>query len=177
VEYQIALLKAHQVMKSLQPYCKQVEIVGDLRRRCPKVRSIELLAVSREEEVYDLFGELVAPFPLIDDWVYSCGLNFTKNGPKYKCFCWEEVKVDLFLTSQYQWGLHLALRTGSRPYARWLVTPKRKGGALPGYMQVHDGWLWSRDKKIVTLTEPNFFSCIEAEWIRPEKRTAEVWRQ
>lgn len=175
MKYQHGLIQAHKVMKLIQPYCRKLEIVGALRRRCPEVNSIELLAISREEEITDLFGEVVQPYFLTEDWVHTCDLNFLKNGPKYKRFFWQDSWVNLYLTSKYQWGLHMAIRTGCRQYSRWLVTPKRKGGALPGYMRVKDGWLWSHERQMITLTEPNFYNCIEAEWIRPELRTAKVW--
>lgn len=177
MKYQNALISANSIMRIIQPYCKKLEIVGGLRRRCPEVNSIELLAVSREEDVVNLFGEVVQPYQLIDEWVCSCGLHFAKNGRKYKQFFWQGIGIDFYLTTEYQWGLHLALRTGCNQFAKWLVTPKRNGGALPGYMQVKDGWLWSNEKKIVTLTEPNFFASIETEWIRPDRRTADIWRR
>lgn len=175
MKYQDGVIQANKIMKLIQPYCRRLEIVGALRRRNPNVDSIELLAVSREEEITNLFGEQIEPYKLIDDWVASCGLRFLKNGPKYKQFYWKDRRVDLYITSKYQWGLHMAIRTGCKQYSRWLVTPKRKGGTLPGYMRIHDGWLWSNDKQMITLTEPNFYNCINTEWIRPEFRTAEVW--
>jgi len=176
MKYQEALLSAYEVMKDIRPYCKKTEIVGDLRRRCPEVRSIELLAISREEDLFDLFGETIAPYLLIEDWVINCGFEFAKNGPKYKRFRWHDIWIDLYVTSNYQWGLQMALRTGNQAFASWLATARRKGGALPGYMKIKDGWLWMNDKRIPTLTESNFFAAIETEWIRPDLRSAKVWR-
>ena len=176
MKYQEALLTAYAVMKEIRPSCRKIEIAGDIRRRCPEIRSIELLAISREEDLFNLFGEAIAPYLLIEDWVHSCGLRFAKNGPKYKRFKWRDIWVDLYVTSEYQWGLQMALRTGCRQFASWLTTPRRKGGALPGYMKIAEGWLWMNGHQIPTLTEPNFFAAIEAEWIRPDLRTAKVWR-
>ncbi len=177
MEYQIAMINANSLLKKIRPYCKKLEIVGDLRRHCPAVETIEILAISREVEMLDLFGEAVKPFQMINEWVSLCGLQFAKNGSKYKQFFWKGLWVNLYLTTEYQWGLHMAIRTGCTQFSKWLVTPKQKGGALPGYMQVKNGWVCSKDKKIVTLTEPNFFTTIDTEWIRPDLRTADIWKR
>ncbi len=175
MEYSKAIQYANSILKDIQPFCKKVEIVGDLRRRCEEVRSIEILAVSKEEEVFNLFGECVSAYQIIEDWVHSCGLNFSKNGSKYKQFYWNGQWVNFYLTSNYQWGLHMAIRTGNSHYSSWLVTPRRKSGALPGMMQIKDGWLFCNNKRIFTLTEANFYEAIDIEWIRPEERTGNVW--
>jgi DNA polymerase/3'-5' exonuclease PolX len=183
MKYSEAIQSAKSLIKEIQPYCKNVEIVGDIRRRSEEVKSIEILAVSREEEVFNLFGESVSGYQLIEDWVHSCGLNFSKNGPKYKqFFCNDGSKspsgwINLYLTSTYQWGLHMAIRTGDQNYASWLVTPRRKGGAMPGTMCVKDGWLLCNKKKIITLTERNFYESIDMDWVRPEERKENVWRK
>lgn len=176
MKYQNTLIQANKLLKEIQPYCKKVEIVGDLRRRCPEVYSIDILAEPRQEEVVDLFGDVVQAYDFIEEWVADCGLHFSKNGRKYKQFLWQDVWVNLYLTSHYQWGLHLAIRTGCELYAKWLVCSGDKGGALPPEMQIREGWVWFRNKQIPTLTEPDFYEVIETEWIRPELRTAEVWR-
>ncbi len=177
MEYSKAIQFANSILREIQPYCRKVEFVGDLRRRCDEVKSIEILAVSREEEVFNLFGESVSAYQLIEDWVHSCGLNFSRNGPKYKQFHWNDHWVNLYLTSPYQWGLHMAIRTGNPHYASWLVTPRRKGGALPGTMCVKDGWLLCNNKKIITQSEANFYDAIDIDWVRPEERTGNVWRR
>jgi len=177
MEYPKAIQSANSLLREIQPYCKKVEIVGDIRRRSEEVKSIEILAVSREEEVFNLFGESVTAYLIIEDWVHSCGLNFAKNGAKYKKFIWNGDWINLYLTSTYQWGLHMALRTGNPHYASWLVTPKRKGGALPGIMYVKDGWLLCNSKRIVTQTELNFYEAIDIDWVRPEERNEKVWRR
>ncbi len=176
MKYQNKLIQANRLLKEIQPYCKKVEIVGDLRRRCDEVFSIDVLAVSRADQVFDLFGNEVSCDPKINEWMDSCGYRFWKNGAKYKLFQWDDVWVNLYLTSIYQWGLQLAIRTGCKFFSQWLVTPKSNGGALPPEMCVRDGWVWIRHTKITTLTEPDFFKAIETEWIRPELRTADVWR-
>ncbi len=175
MEYPKAIQFANSLLREIQPYCKKLEIVGDIRRRCEDVKSIEILAISREEEVYNLFGESVSAYPLIEDWVHSCGYNFSKNGTKYKQFYWNNHRINFYLTSPYQWGLHMAIRTGNPHYASWLVTPRRKGGALPGMMCVKDGWLLCNNKQIATQTEVNFYEAINVDWIRPEDRNEKVW--
>jgi hypothetical protein len=71
----------------------------------------------------------------------------------------------------------MAIRTGSDDYTKWLMTNQEKGGALPDDMTIKDGWLWEAGIKLPTLTEQDFFSCIETEWIRPQQRSKGNWRK
>ncbi len=167
-----ANFKYQMIKKLLMPYCKKVACVGDLRRHCPEVDSIEILALPRIEEVHFLFGGAVAPYSLVEEWVVSCGLDVIINTTEYKQFVWEGVNVELYLTNEYRWGLQMALRTGCEAFSEWLMTNQTKGGALPDDMCIMDGWLYAGDKKLITMTEQNFFTCIETEWIRPSQRSA-----
>jgi len=167
-----ANFKYQIIRKLLLPYCKKISCVGDLRRHCPEVDSIKILAIPRIEEVHPLFGGAVAPYSLVEDWVVSCGLDVVINTPEYKQFVWEGVNVELYLTNEYRWGLQMALRTGCEAFSEWLMTNQTKGGALPDDMCIMDGWLYAGDKKLITMTEQNFFTCIETEWIRPSQRSA-----
>lgn len=172
-----AKFKFQIIQNSLMPFCKRVASVGDLRRHCPDVERIEILAISRVVEVNPLFGRAVAPYPLVEDWVIDSGLRMEINRPEYKRLKWEGIDVDLFLTDEYRWGLQMALRTGCEGFTKWLVTNQRKGGALPENMSITGGWLCAGNKKLITMTEQNFFTCIETEWIRPSQRSEGNWRK
>ncbi|MGC9424030.1 hypothetical protein [Vibrio sp.] len=167
-----ANLRYQKIKKSLMPFCKKVECVGDLRRHCPDVKAIEILAISRVADVNSLFGGDVAPYSLVEDWVLGCGLDMVINTPEYKQFVLEGMNVELYLTNAYRWGLQMALRTGCEAFSEWLMTNQAKGGALPDDMRIMNGWLYAGDKKLITMTEQNFFTCIETEWIRPSQRSA-----
>lgn len=175
MEYSEAILKAYDIRKILKPYCVEIQVAGSLRRKRPEIKDIELIAISKEIELKNLFGECVEPYLVIEEFVEDYGFQFSKNGPKYKKFLYEGISIDLFITTKYQYGLHMALRTGSKEYSRWLVTPKRKGGAMPGYMSVSGGWLTANGKKIITYTEQDFFRAIETEWVRPDQREVGLW--
>jgi len=172
-----AKFKYQKIKESLMPFCKRVAYVGDLRRHCPEVGRIEILAISRVMEVNPLFGGAVAPYPLVEDWVESCGMDLEINTPEYKKFIWEGEVVELYLTNEYRWGLQMALRTGCEAFTEWLMTNQGKGGALPDDMCIMDGWLCAGNKKLITMTEQNFFTCIETEWIRPSQRSKGIWRK
>jgi hypothetical protein len=44
-------------------------------------------------------------------------------------------------------------------------------------MSITGGWLCAGNKKLITMTEQNFFTCIETEWIRPSQRSEGNWRK
>jgi len=165
------------IRSSLYPYCKRVALVGDLRRQCFDDERIEILVISREVDVSFLFGELVGTYPMIDDWIMISEAWLLINKPDHKRFLWEGMRVDVYLTNEYQWGLQMALHTGCDQYAEWLLTNRKHGGALPDGMCVKDGWLLDQGKKIPTLTEQHFYDAIETEWIRPQQRSKGIWER
>jgi len=172
-----ANFRYQKIKKSLIPFCKKVECGGDLRRHCPDVKAIEILAIPRIEDVNPLFGGSVEPYSLVEDWVLSCGLDVVINTPEYKQFMWDNVNIEIYLTNEYRWGLQMALRTGSEAFSQWLMTNQAEGGALPDDMCIKNGWLYANDKKLITITEQNFFTCIETEWIKPQQRSKGNWRK
>ena len=94
------LILASMIIEEMKPYCKKIEVVGDIRRQCNEVAVIELLAVSRTIEMTNIFGALVAPYELINDWVQESGLYFHVNEPESKHFDWRKERVWLHLTSE-----------------------------------------------------------------------------
>jgi len=161
----------------LNPYCKQIKPAGDLRRHCRDVERIEILAIPKVIGFDPLFGNQVMPYPLIEDWVLNSQLYFSINTPEHKRFDWNGCLVDLYLTNKYQWGVMMALLTGSQQFSNWLMTHKDQGGALDEGIRVKDGWLLINEKRIPTITEQQFFQAIEIDWIRPEQRTEGIWRR
>ena len=79
-----------------------------------------------------------------------------------------------------QWGVLYTIRTGPSEFSRWMVTERRKGGALPdGYIckdnvigkriEVVGGEDW-REGDIPMPTEEDFFQFCGLDWIEPSRR-------
>jgi len=173
-----ALALAETVKAALLPGCERIEIAGSLRRRKPEIGDIELVAVPKQETVADLFGKPVAVRSLLDDVIAAAGYPVIKGDRKYKQLDLGNITCDLFLQPDpATWGVNMLLRTGCADFSHWLVTPRQKGGAMPGWMQSKDARLWAKGSPLDTPEEADVFRLMGLRWIEPEERTQAFWGQ
>ena len=162
----------------LLPYCERVEIAGSVRRKKTEVHDIEIVVVPLIVETVDLFGSKIVEMDMLEQVIearlQAGDFTLKKNGPRFKQLELPGgITVDLFIgRPPAQWGVIFALRTGPANFSHWLVTNKRHGGALPGYLKVKDGALWHADHVVETPEEEDFFQAIGVEMVRPEERKA-----
>ncbi|HXI16215.1 MAG TPA: hypothetical protein VNM48_07575 [Chloroflexota bacterium] len=181
---------AQELVGRLALACSRLEIAGSIRRRRPDVGDIELVAVPRRDApvITDLFGTRHdgPPVNLLDA---LCLELLIKNelrdrpdkngrpafGERYKRLSYKGVGLDLFSVFEpAQFGVIYTIRTGSAEFSQRLVTPRLMGGWLPVGMSVKDGALWDRGRLIETQEEVEFFRAIGAEFLPPERRTADA---
>jgi len=171
---------ATRLVTELSPGCERIAVAGSVRRGKPDVHDLELVCVPKIVTVADLFGNPTNSYSLLDAELIRLGLHQLKGGEKYKQFALpEEINLDLFITSQEQWGWIFVLRTGHRDFNKWLVTPRRHGGALPGYIKSVGGWLANGNGPIRTPEEQDVFRVLGVEWVEPEFRSVEhreMWK-
>ena len=164
----------------LSPGCEQIAVAGSVRRGKPEVHDLEIVCVPKVVTVADLFGAPTNAYSLLDAELIRLGLHQLKGGDKYKQFALPEgINLDLFITTPDQWGWIFVLRTGHRDFNKWLVTPRRHGGALPGYIRPQGGWLTNGNGPIKTAEEQDVFRVLGVEWIEPQYRCTEyreMWR-
>ena len=121
---------ADVVLWHLTPYCDRIEIAGSVRRRKPDVGDIEVVAIPKTVEDRDLFwnGDRVRS-PMFAREVRILG-EIRKGVPEVGRYIqiWldpEKIQLDLFLATPDNWGLILAIRTGSarysRPPSQWML--------------------------------------------------------
>lgn len=189
---------AEQIKTALEPACERIEIAGSIRRQCPTVGDIEMVAIPRLipdlEAQLSLFSDppqMVSALDLLLEKLLEEKDNFRrgdKNGPLFKNFIISghrhsptdiddiDVGLDLFLTTPQQWGYILALRTGPGEFNRAWVTPKNKGGLLPNSYRFSGGWLYGPDgERIETPEEYDIFALIgDGRYLPPESR--DNWR-
>jgi DNA polymerase/3'-5' exonuclease PolX len=163
-----ALRVALRLVEALQPYCHRIELAGSLRRETPLVGDIEVVAVPLSRT--DLFGYPVkGPTPL-EAFLVGKGIEFTKNGDRYKQFKYGRHTVDLFLPTAATWGSIFAIRTGSWEFSRWLVTSRVRGGAAPEGVTFHDGRLYAFSRRLTTPEETDVFAALGLAFIEPRLR-------
>jgi DNA polymerase/3'-5' exonuclease PolX len=178
--YPIAARIAQQYSELISPFCKQVQIVGSVRRHKADCGDIEIMCIPVPEFKYDLFGE-GSPDPNltnnllqgnIKDLARRNGMTLEKNGPKYKRILLREgIHLDLFMSRPESWGVELAIRTGPAEFSRRCVMPRKIGGWLPSDCRVHNGWQVYRNAKVLPIRdEREFLEFIGLGWVEPWAR-------
>jgi DNA polymerase (family 10) len=162
----------------LRPRCDRIEPAGSLRRECPMVGDIEIVAIPKP--ALDMFG---LPIPLTADHA----LNYVdweelgeliKNGPKQKQVeLHEGIMLDLFIvTPPAQWGPIFTIRTGPKEYGHSLVTSKQQRtrdgrlGLCPSNLRFEAGSIWKGNTMLWTPEEADVFKVLGLPWIEPEQR-------
>jgi len=176
--YDRAMGLAEKLVKQLEDGCERVEIAGSLRRHCPAVGDIEIVVVPRLIPERDLFKNITRYHNVLDEVLRGMGVRLIKDGLKYKQFPFGELMCDLFIQPDpATWGVNFTLRTGSRDFSRWLVTPVQLGGAMPAGMYCRDARIWRGLEALETPEEVDVFQVLGLAWIGPEQRARGFWRR
>lgn len=176
---------AVEIIYLILPYCERLAIVGSLRRGKPDVGDIELLAVPRLTERFDMFGmSHGTEVDALDDrcrelvalGVFQNRLDKADRpafGSKYKRLLFQGVGLDLFaVTEPAEWGVLSIIRTGSADFSHRLVTPVEKGGWMPAGMVCRDGAFWNlaSGSKFTTPEEHDAFAALGRAYVEPSER-------
>jgi len=167
---------AAELVQQLAPHCERIQIAGSIRREKPEVKDIEIVAIPKPYEV-GLFesgiatvvnrwvkvkGELpckytqrVIPIDLGFDFaqpdsrVSMSGTGVTLSGTGVTLSEVEGIKLDLFFATPANWGLILAIRTGSAEYSHKVLAAGwvRKGYHSVDGMLFHEKSKWERKVK------------------------------
>ena len=178
---------AEKLVERLAPACARIEIAGSLRRRCPFVGDIELVAIPKFER--PIMGQTPAECwgwsaldHLLVDWDHNKKIDILKGDKlrgkkrRYVQFAFasnagQTYTVDLFIQPDpATWGVNLMIRTGSSEFSRRMVTPRAKGGLMPDELRVNEARVWRGPEAIETPEERDVFELFGVEWIRPEER-------
>lgn len=152
--------------------CQKVEVAGSLRRENTTVHDVEVVCIPKES--VDLLGSIYYTSADIRKVIARIRHEHAiiKGGEKFiqLLLVKESIKTDIFITTPNQYGVIKAIRTGSASFSKWLVTPRKYGGAMPGNMRVKDGWLMRGSEKIPTPSERILFEEMKIKYIEPNKR-------
>ena len=184
---------ANSLIALLAPSCDLIAVAGSVRRMKPEVKDLEIV-VSPKLTVepglaIDLFGAapdipvdmptqlLDALYTLRETGILEYDRRVKRDGAKYKRFIvnpgtYRSIALDLFIADRHNFGNTLALRTGNAEFSKALVTQRRAGGLMPGYLPQKGGYLWYDSDRVDCPTEENFFSRLGIRWIEPQFRDA-----
>ena len=208
LEYDRAAVMARELLEEMRPFCQLVAVAGSLRREKGKhggqgPRDIELVYLDQAGDG-DRHLNLLLEQGHIEQRTDVNGI--TRWGEKAKMGVYYPRKggiipVDFFrVLDPDQWGLILAIRTGSGNFNKLLVTTEAAGGACPLNRKVAGGYVWDlsnlppviqslanlspaadflkRRKNVFdcvvqlpTTTEKEFFATLDVPYWTPRKRT------
>ncbi len=161
MDYKNALMIAQRVKTLLSPHCLQIAIAGSIRRKKTEVKDIEIVAIPKPYET-GLFESGIAA--VVNQWEKVKGELPSKYTQRILP---EGIKLDLFFAERENWGLILAIRTGSAEYSHKVLATEC---VKRGYKSV-DGHLTHEGKRVAILEEKDLFKRIGLAYVEPEKRT------
>ncbi len=182
---------------SMRPLCL---VGGGIRREKADCHDIEIVAMPIQKAPTPVFGqkEIFKTYfdkAIADMLEEGILLRKIKAGDRMKQYdvnldyfgfepTAEPFRVEFYLCiPPSQWGVLYTIRTGPSEFSHWMVTERRKGGALPDGFICKDNVIGKRvhiesakederDGEIPMPTEADFFQFCGLDWIEPSKREA-----
>ena len=169
---------AAELVKQLAPLCERIQIAGSIRREKPEVKDIEIVAIPKPYDV-GLFESGIAT--VVNRWIKVKGslpckytqreiapLMHTPNADVPREVLLDTIKLDLFFATPKNWGLILAIRTGSAEYSHQVLA---MGWVRKGYESIegnlfHKASRWERS----IPEEKDLFDLIGIDWVEPKER-------
>lgn len=159
-QYKEAHKIALDVLEQLRPFCERIEIGGSIRRKKSEVGDIEIIAVAKPYEI-GLFQSGIAS--VINQWKRVKGELPCKYTQRILP---SGIKLDIFFTTEENWGLTFALRTGSADYSHYVLA---NGWVRNGFKSI-DGYLFKNNERYEIREEKDLFRIIGIPYVEPESR-------
>lgn len=182
---------AERLLALMSPFCVRIEVAGSVRRSCAEVKDVELVAVPRWEErpnsAPSLFAAEAERVNLLHEWATNdaadASVRWIKTGtpevvdwePKPEGKYWralvdDSIKLDLFLAASENYGLILAIRTGSAEFSQALMTYAKHRTPY----HVEGGYLRDREGAVLeTPEERDVFKALKVDYVLPRERTGQ----
>ncbi len=168
---------ADKIAGWIAPYCRQIEAVGGIRRRCPEVAAIELLVAPRFEANANLL------FRFLDDyvqnerngaahWRHSSGRADLVGTPPGAfadrvALALPRCNLVLHTATTENWFLRLFESTGSDAHVTSIMERVR---SLPGTWEPGEQ-IRVRSKTIKPLSEGHIYDVLNMSLVVPWRRT------
>jgi DNA polymerase/3'-5' exonuclease PolX len=161
-----ALVIAEEAMHALHPSCERILIAGSVRRLKPEVKDVELVAIPRQVPS-GLFGDALEVDPgfiaAVNQWPKVKG---EPTGRYTQRLLSGDFKLDLFIADPENWGLILAIRTGSAQFSHEVLA---RTWVQQGYTSVK-GRL-TRDGQVIPVREErDLWALLGLPWVEPWAR-------
>lgn len=158
-----ALTIANSVLEAIAPHCVRCEIAGSIRREKPEVKDIEIVCIPKPYET-GLFENGIAA--VVNQWQKVKGeLEYGKCKYTQRILP-EGIKLDLFFAEESNWGLILAIRTGSAEYSHKILATEwvKRGYKSEGGHLVYNGKVYE------VREEADLFARLGIPYVEPKYR-------
>ena len=177
---------ADDLVRQMRPFCHRIEIAGSIRRARQDVKDIEIVAIPQWSDLpgtgLTLFGGDEQRVNLLHRWSLSGAhdLQWIKPGTRHvepwppkpegkywRALAGERIKLDLFLATRDNWGIILAIRTGSAEFSQGLMTYAKHKTCYHvegGHLRDHKG------TALETREERDVFDALGIDWVEPGDR-------
>jgi DNA polymerase (family 10) len=108
VELKQAKTLANEIVEKLKPCCKQIMVVGSIRRGKEFPKDIDIVLIP---------GNQGALLVALRDFG-----NIIKSGPKIHQFKYQGQQVDIYIADETTWPTLVLIRTGSKEFNREVAT-------------------------------------------------------
>lgn len=143
---------SENLVKSLKPFCKKIEVAGSIRRKEKNPVDIDIVLIPKDKNK-------------LEEFMKTKG-KFLQGGEHESTWKIEGVKVELYYTIEEEWGATLlaySSRFGSGIGLRMIA--KRKGLKLNNH-----GLFDKQGRKIAGKTEREIYHALGRKWKLPENR-------
>lgn len=170
-----AISVAKRFLVAIEPFVVKSEIAGSVRRQSKEVGDVEIVCIEH-------------PLNTLDRIFYKGYPGLVVNGPRLKRFKYPDqgLQIELYITTTWDYGRILAIRTGSAWYSHcqlatnwnWLGWCGTENGLRRRKECVKKGRVWkilpefAKDptKPPVFNTEADFFEFLGIPWVAPTER-------
>ncbi len=165
----------------LAPHCERVQIAGSIRRECPTVGDIGIVAIPRPS-----FFETMARLhdsPASEISILKGLPGLQRGRAKYIQIrdSFYRIQLDVFLASRETWGVVLAIRTGSAEFSRGLMIRANRIGltSFQSRLVSRAEVIYGKNGKpkamgfaapLETPEERDVFEALKIRWVEPENR-------
>ncbi len=158
---------SRQILGELKPFCERSEIAGSIRREKQLCRDIEIVCIPKkivkpvdlffsEKSIHSGFIEAVNKYEKVKG---------EPTGKYTQRVLPGNIKVDIFIADENNWGLILAIRTGSAEFSHSLA----KEWVRQGYHAAR-GILYYGYEPHFIREEIDLFKLLKISWVPPQRR-------
>jgi DNA polymerase (family 10) len=146
---------AEKIKKELKPFCKKIEIAGSIRRHSENPEDIDIVLIPKDKnKLEEFFGK-------------KFKAKFIQGGEHESTWKIKEVKVELYYTTEDEWGAELLAYSGKKGSNIGLrLIAKRKGFKL----SQHGLFNSKTGKKIAGKTEKEIYEALGRKYKSPTER-------